>query len=104
MARMVSVRPEPTSPATPSSSPWRTPKETAAGLPLKASSSTRKSSAPGVTAASNGYSAPISLPTIMRTICGTVTSVMACVATFFPFRNTVMRSPISKVSCRRWEM
>ena len=104
MARAVSVRPLPTRPATPTISPFPTRSETSGVFALRRRPSTRSASPETTTSPRNASSPSMLRPTIMCTISGIVRPASGRVATSWPSRNTVTRSPTSKISCRRCEI
>jgi len=99
-----SVRPAPTSPATPRISPLCSVKLTSCTwsprLRLRTSSTI---SLPGGWLR-RSYIWPTSRPTIMRMMSSVVTSATGCVPTSMPSRRTVTRSQMARTSSSRCEM
>ncbi len=101
IACKVSLRPAPTSPASPTISPARTASDMSRNLPGEFSPFTRRRSAPGSNDRWRGVAKRSSRPIIcVTTRCGLV-SAMRSVATCLPSRNTVMPSHSSKSSDMR---
>ena len=105
IARAISVRPAPTNPAIPSTSPLRTEKETLSkiffSLTTRVRFLTSNITSPMVLFRF-GNSSFISRPTISRISWGMLYSLLqGCVVMYLPSRNTVTRSTISSNSSRR---
>ncbi len=102
-ARAISLRPEPTSPASATISPARTVKEMSVNTPSRVSRSTPSSGSPGVPCASPGRSAS-SRPTMARTRSPATRPSSRWVSTCLPSRITVTRWHSAKTSSSRCEM
>ncbi len=102
-ARIISVRPEPISPATPRISPRRTSKLTSLTLSPTVSPTTRRAAWPAALVR-RGCSCSKSRPTIIRIISLTLTSLVGLVEMTFPSLSTVTRSAMRMTSSMRCEI
>ena len=103
--RTSSVRPEPTSPAMPSSSPARTEKLTSSTTPGRVTPSTRSSSSPRsvFSTARSRFSGATSADPVMWAIrLALFRSGVGQERTTFPSLITLTQSVISKISSSRW--
>ncbi len=101
-ARTTSVRPAPTSPAIPTTSPACTSKLTSWKTPARPSPSTDSSGAP-FSGRWRGYCCSMERPTISRTSSSSGVAAGTC-PTLRPSRMTVTRSPRAAISSRWWVM
>ncbi len=108
-SRASSVRPEPSSPATPMTSPSNTSRSTASRDPLRLRPNAFSTGVPAsltsvaATSRSMRSSVSSSRPIIIRTSSISVTSLVIRSPTRAPLRSTVMRSLISKIWSRKCE-
>ena len=104
---MISERPDPTRPARPTISPALTENETSSNHPGSDSPSTRRTS--GRSVDDGGGRGGKTYSTLRPVISETISEVDVVragrpTATVRPSFRTVTRSPISRISSRRWEM
>ncbi len=103
MQRASSVRPAPTNPAKPTTSPARTANPTSSSTPSRRNPRTSSRTGPSVSRAWTKR-CDRSRPTIIRTSRSWVASATGNVPTSFPSRSTVTRCAIAKTSSSRCEM
>ena len=97
----ISVRPDPTRPAKPSTSPWRTANVTSSKAPWRPSPSTLRATSPG-SCGTRRKKSESSRPTMSRISVTSVTSPTGFVEMCWPSRRTVIRSLSLNTSSRRW--